>query len=129
MKDFSEILEILDRLMGPNGCPWDRKQTFESLRESVLEEAQEVVEAVDEGDDAHLCEELGDLLVNVVFYCKIAEKEGRFTTVDVLNGLRDKLIRRHPHVFGDAVIETEEELRAQWDRIKEEERARKTSIE
>jgi len=127
MKDFNEVLEILDRLMGPKGCPWDRKQTFESLRGSVVEEAQEVVEAVDEGDDAHLCEELGDLMFNVVFYCKIAEKEGRFTTVDMLNGLRDKLIRRHPHVFGDAVIKNEEELLAQWERIKEEERARKTS--
>lgn len=129
MKDFSEILEILDRLMGPQGCPWDRKQTFETLRESVVEEAQEVVEAVDEGDDAHLCEELGDLLFNVVFYCKIAEKNGKFTTVDMLNTLRDKLIRRHPHVFGDAVIENEEELLIQWNRIKEEERARKTSID
>ena len=129
MKNFSEILEILDRLMGPGGCPWDAKQTFESLRESVVEEAQEVVEAVDEGDDAHLCEELGDLLFNVVFYCKIAEKEGRFTTINVLDGLRDKLIRRHPHVFGDAVIENEEELRAQWDRINAEERAKKTALE
>ena len=127
MKDFSEILEILDTLMGPQGCPWDRKQTFDSLRESVVEEAQEVVEAVDEGDDAHLCEELGDLLFNVVFYCKIAEKEGKFTTANMLNTLKDKLIRRHPHVFGDAVINNEEELKAQWERIKQEERARKTS--
>jgi MazG family protein len=122
MKNFSEILEILDRLMGPQGCPWDAKQTFESLCESVMEEAAEVVEAVEEGDDPHLCEELGDLLFNVVFYCKIAEKEGRFTTVDVLDGLKEKLIRRHPHVFGDAVVETEEELLAQWNRIKEEEK-------
>ncbi len=129
MKDFNEVLEILDRLMGPQGCPWDRKQTFETLRESVVEEAHEVVEAVDEGDDQHLCEELGDLLFNVVFYCKIAEKDGKFTTVDMLNGLRDKLIRRHPHVFGDAVIENEAELLVQWNRIKEEERVRKTSID
>ncbi len=124
---ISDLLETLETLMGPDGCPWDQKQTFESLRSSVIEEAQEVVEAVNKKDDTNLQEELGDLLFNVLFFCKIAEKESRFTTQDVIKTLHDKLIRRHPHVFGDTKIETMEELKEQWERIKLEEKMPSTS--
>jgi MazG family protein len=117
------LLEILDRLRAPDGCPWDRDQTFESLREKLLEEAQEVVEAVESGDRKNLCEELGDLLVNVGFYCKMAEEEGSFSFDDVISQVIEKLIRRHPHVFGDAKATTPEEAKAQWQRMKLAEKA------
>ncbi|NGX53386.1 MAG: Nucleoside triphosphate pyrophosphohydrolase [Chlamydiae bacterium] len=115
---FFKILELSDQLMGSDGCPWDREQTLVSMRESVLEEACEVIEAIDEGDDGHLVEELGDLLYNVIFFCKMAEKERRFETKDPIETMHDKLVYRHPHVFGETQIESAEAVKEQWERLK-----------
>lgn len=125
MREFDELMEIIDRLLGPEGCPWDREQTLQSLRSSVLEEVCEVIEAIDLNDNAHIQEELGDLLFNAVFLCKIAEKEKRFLVVSILKELNEKLIRRHPHVFGEGKkIHTVDELYEQWNRIKKEEKGK-----
>lgn len=102
MREFDELIEIIDRLLGPDGCPWDKEQTLQSLRSSVLEEVCEVIEAIDLNDNAHIKEELGDLFFNTIFLCKIAEKEKRFTVTEILKELNEKLIRRHPHVFGES---------------------------
>lgn len=118
MDDFSKLLSIADTLMGPDGCPWDREQTFASLRSTLLEEACEVIEAIDEAVPHKLAEELGDLLFNFVFLCKIAEKEGLFKTEEVIDIICEKLIRRHPHVFGEAEVANSEEVLKQWEEIK-----------
>ena len=115
---FFKLLELSDQLMGPEGCPWDREQSLVSMRESVLEEACEVIEAIDEEDDGHLVEELGDLLYNVIFFCKMAEKESRFETKDPIETMHDKLVYRHPHVFGETQIESAEAVQEQWERLK-----------
>ena len=99
---MDKLREIVARLRAPDGCPWDREQTHASLRGSLIEEAYETVEAIDEADDAHLCEELGDLLLQVVLHSQLAAETGRFTLDDVADTLSAKLIRRHPHVFGEA---------------------------
>lgn len=124
MKEFDELLGILDRLIGPNGCPWDQKQTMETLRETLLEESCELIEAINNKDDIHIMEELGDLLLNVVFFCKIAEKESRFKTEEMIIDLNEKLIRRHPHIFGDAKINGIEDLWKQWHSIKSQEKGK-----
>lgn len=123
MKEFDELMEVAAALNGPNGCPWDHKQTFLSLQPYVIEEAHEVIEAVDSNENDKILEELGDLFYTVVFYAKIAEKEGRFTMVDILNCEREKLIRRHPHVFGEQKIEHAEEVVKRWEKIKKTEKA------
>lgn len=125
MKEFEDLMKIIDRLLGPGGCPWDREQTLQSLRSTVLEEVCEVIEAIDLNDNEHIKEELGDLFFNVVFLCKIAEKEQRFTIAEVLKELNEKLIRRHPHVFSEGKkINTVDELYEQWDQIKKEEKGK-----
>lgn len=124
MKEFDELLEVGNRLLGPKGCPWDHKQTFFSLQPYVLEEAHEVVEAVDGQNNEEIVEELGDLLYTVVFYAKIAEKEGRFSMKAILESITEKLIRRHPHVFGSIGEKTEEEIVKNWNRIKLEEKGK-----
>lgn len=125
MREFDELIEILDRLMGPEGCPWDRVQTLQSLRSTILEEVCEVIEAINFNDDAHIKEELGDLFLNIVFLSKIAEKDQRFPLKDILTDLNEKLIRRHPHIFTDGKkIDTVEELHEQWDLIKKEEKGK-----
>src|SRR5450631_1343815 len=101
---FENLVETMRRLRGPGGCPWDAEQTHESLTRYLLEEAYEVIEAIDEQSPEHLKEELGDLLLQPVFHAAIAEEKGTFTIEDVIQGLTDKLIRRHPHVFGDLLI-------------------------
>lgn len=123
MNEIQRLLEILDRLLGPNGCPWDREQTFESMRLSILDEAYEVVEAVDLKDPKKIAEELGDLLLNVFFYCKLGEKSGEFHTEEVAQQVNEKMIRRHPHIFGNESIETSDQLRKRWEEIKKEEKA------
>jgi len=122
MKEFDELLHILDTLLAPNGCPWDRAQTMETIRTTVLEEVHELIEAIDENDDAKIVEELGDLFLNAAFFCKLGEKNSRFSTPQVLGLLNEKLIRRHPHIFGDAKISNVHEVLAQWERIKKEEK-------
>lgn len=112
------------RLRAPNGCPWDRKQTHQSLRPYLLEEAYEVLEALDLGDDKRLASELGDLLLQVVFHSQLASEARRFDIGDVIDAIRNKLVRRHPHVFGDAIARTPAEVLRRWEELKAEERRR-----
>ena len=116
---FERLLEIMARLRGPDGCPWDREQTRESLRPFLLEEAYEVLEAIESSRPAALEEELGDLLFQVVFHAHIAAERGEFAIADVLRRLGDKMTTRHPHVFGDATVGTPGEALAQWEAIKQ----------
>ena len=119
---FDRIISIMQRLRAPGGCPWDAEQTHESLKRYLLEEAYEVLEAVDSGSDEHLKEELGDLLLQPVFHAAIAEERGSFTMDDVLDTLADKLIRRHPHVFGDLEITDSQAQIENWEKIKKQEK-------
>jgi len=125
MKSFDDLWEVATRLNGPEGCSWDRKQTFESLQPCVLEEAHEVVEAVDRGNDKEIVEELGDLLYTVLFYAKLGEREGKFTLEEILETVREKLIRRHPHVFEELKDQTEQEALLNWEKIKREKEGKK----
>ena len=120
---FEELREIIADLRSEDGCPWDRAQTFDSLKKCLEDETQEVFEAVDSGDRENLCEELGDVLLQVVINSRIAEEEGSFTLDDVVNGICRKMIRRHPHVFGEAKASTPEEALGLWKEIKRRERA------
>jgi MazG family protein len=122
---FADLVALVARLRGPEGCPWDREQSHESIKGLVVEEAYEVVEAIDEGDDAELSTELGDLLLQVVFHSDIAAAESRFTVKDVIAALQDKLVRRHPHVFGGEKAGTPGEVLKNWEALKEAERAAK----
>ena len=119
---FHQIMTIMRRLRAPGGCPWDAEQTHESLKRYLLEESYEVLEAIDNGSDELLKEELGDLLLQPVFHAAIAEERGAFTMDDVLSTLADKLIRRHPHVFGDQEIKDSEAQIANWEKIKKAEK-------
>jgi tetrapyrrole methylase family protein/MazG family protein len=111
------------------GCPWDRKQTHETLREAAIEEAYEVVDAIDEGDGEHLAEELGDLLLQVALHAQIAEEAGEFSIEDVYDHVNRKLVRRHPHVFGDANAKTPEDVITTWQGVKAQERKSRGEIE
>ncbi len=122
MQQFDALLAVAEKLLGPKGCPWDQKQTFASLQPYVLEEAHEVIEAVDLNDEAKMKEELGDLLYTIVFYAKLGEKEGKFTMAQIVEGIQEKLIRRHPHVFGELKVGSVEEVVQNWERIKKEEK-------
>ena len=113
-----ELREVVARLRAPDGCPWDREQTHASLRSGLIEESHEAVEAIDRKDDAHLCEELGDLLLQVVMHSQIASEENRFDFDKVASGIAEKLIRRHPHVFGENKLGDAEAVLKQWDEIK-----------
>jgi MazG family protein len=115
---FSRLVDLMRQLLGPEGCPWDREQTPESLRPYVLEEACEVIDAVDSGDAAALCEELGDLLLQVVFQAELAREQARFGPDDVVRAICEKLVRRHPHVFGDVSVSGSDEVVRNWERIK-----------
>jgi tetrapyrrole methylase family protein/MazG family protein len=120
---FADVVAIMARLRAPGGCPWDRQQTPGSLRPYLIEEAYETLEAIDDGSPDRLREELGDVLLQVVFHAQMAAERGEFTIDDVVAGLADKLIRRHPHVFGDARLTEPDAVLARWEEIKEEERA------
>jgi MazG family protein len=122
---LAELCEIMRRLLAPGGCPWDREQTLESLRPYLIEEAFEVIEAMETGTPADHCEELGDLLMNVVFQAALREREDQFTIDDVVRAISEKLIRRHPHVFGESRADSAEEVLVQWEEIKRQERAGK----
>jgi len=119
---FAEMMDIIAKLRGPKGCLWDRKQTLESLAPNILEEAEEVSEAVKFNDLSNLCEELGDLLMVIFMQIEIAREKGLFTYSDVLAGAVKKFIRRHPHVFGDVKVNTPEEALAVWKKMKKEEK-------
>lgn len=112
------LVDIMARLRGPNGCPWDKQQTHDSLKRYLLEETYEVLEALEEGDMHKLCEELGDLLLQIVFQARLAEEEGYFNLADVVTGIVQKMIRRHPHVFGTSQLKTPEQVLERWDKIK-----------
>ena len=121
-EQFDALVRIMERLRADNGCPWDREQTRETLKPFLIEEAYEVVEAIDEGDPKHLMEELGDLLFQVVFHAQVAAERREFTIGQVLAETADKMVRRHPHVFGDGTASTTREVLEQWEELKREER-------
>lgn len=122
----AELLEIMRTLRAPGGCPWDIEQTHKSIRKDLLEEAYEVADAIDKADDTALCEELGDLLLQVVFHAAIAEEDGRFDYSDVVDGICKKLVLRHPHVFGEAKAEDASEVLDLWDDVKRQEKHQDT---
>lgn len=124
---FQDLLDIMEQLR--EGCPWDREQTYESLKRYAIEEAYEVVEAVDQPDRMMLADELGDLLLQVVFYAQIGKEKGEFTIDDILRCVCEKMIRRHPHVFGDTAAETSEEVLKNWAAIKKKEKGQKTQTQ
>jgi len=119
---FWRVVEIMQTLRGEKGCPWDKKQTHRSLKPYLIEETYEVLEAIDESDPNKLKEELGDLLLQVIFHAQIAKEEKRFEISDVLKTLAEKLIRRHPHVFGDEKAATAQDVIKKWEAIKEKEK-------
>jgi tetrapyrrole methylase family protein / MazG family protein len=121
-KSASTLHRITGMLRAPEGCPWDRKQSHASLRDAVIEEAHEVVDAIDEGDPEHLAEELGDLLLQVALHAQIAEEAGAFTIEDVYDHVNRKLVRRHPHVFGEVNADTPDQVIQTWQSVKAEER-------
>lgn len=125
---FDELVRIMVRLRQKGGCPWDREQTHESLKPYLIEEAYEVMEAMDQEDDEAFVEELGDLLLQVIFHARIAEERGRFDIGDVLVAHVEKLKRRHPHVFGEVSVQGTDEVWANWERIKGEENQKRTSV-
>lgn len=122
---FERLVAIMARLRAPGGCPWDREQTFDSIKPFLLEETYEVLDAVDERNWSGLEEELGDLVLQAVFFARMAQDEGRFHIGDSLDAISDKLIRRHPHVFGDGSASTPDEVKKKWDEIKAEEKRKR----
>ncbi len=124
-RPIEELLEIMATLRGPEGCPWDKEQTHESLKPYVVEEAYELVEAVDGGENGEIREELGDLLLQIIFHSQIAAETGSFDFDDVIRGINEKLLRRHPHVFGDEKAVDEVEALKNWERIKVETEGKK----
>lgn len=128
MKEFDQLVEVMTRLRAPDGCPWDREQTHESIRKYVIEEAYEVAEAIDDQNPVELCTELGDLLLQVVFHARMAEEAGTFAIGDVCRAVVGKLERRHPHVFGDVAVEDSSEVSKNWEEIKAAERGPGSSV-
>jgi len=118
VNDLYELVEVMKRLRGENGCPWDIEQSHQSLKPYLLEETYEVLEAIDAGDDEKLKEELGDLLLQIVFHAQIASEQKRFTIDDVARSIVSKLRRRHPHVFGEVQVRDSDEVLENWERIK-----------
>lgn len=128
MNNFQKLLDIMSALRSENGCPWDKEQTRESLKPFLIEETYEVLEALDEDDPEKIKEELGDLLFQIVFHCQLAKENGEFDMDDVIKKISDKMIARHPHVFGEAKFETSEEVLKQWEERKKEEGKLRESI-
>ena len=128
LSQFSALVDIIARLRAPDGCPWDRKQTHASLRENLLAECYEVLEALDEGDTRKLSDELGDLLMQIVLHAQIASEAGEFGLGEVIEGINTKLIHRHPHIFGTKKVRDAEEVELNWEELKGEERDPDASI-
>jgi nucleoside triphosphate diphosphatase len=126
---FRELCEVVARLRAPDGCPWDRQQTLESIKPYTLEETYELLEAIDAGDDDAIVEELGDVLLQVVLDAQIADDERRFDLLPVVAGLTRKLVERHPHVFGDAKATTADDVRQHWEQIKRQEKRRDSLLD
>jgi len=128
-KLFGELVEIMAVLRGPQGCPWDKEQTHRSLKHYLIEEAYEAVEAIDREDFAHLQEELGDILLQIVFHAQLASEEKKFGISEILTELISKLKRRHPHIFGGTEATSAEEVRIRWEEIKKEEKGRDGALQ
>ncbi|HAT4110677.1 nucleoside triphosphate pyrophosphohydrolase [Clostridium perfringens] len=128
-KDFQDLLDIIETLRNQGGCPWDREQTHESLKSALLEECYEVIDAIENEDEDALIEELGDVLLQVVFHASIGKEDGYFDIMDVIGGISNKMINRHPHVFGNEEVNTSEQVLVNWDEIKKEEKGIKTLTE
>ena len=126
-ENLEKLIEVVKKLRSPEGCQWDRAQTHKSLRPNMLEEAYEAVDAMDSGDMKHLKEELGDVLLQVVLHAQIAADENEFTIEDVAGGLTDKLIHRHPHVFGNVKVNSTQDIIDNWDKLKQEEKKHRKS--
>jgi MazG family protein len=122
---FERLVAIMARLRAPGGCPWDREQNFDTIKPYLLEETYEVLDAIDQRDWPHLAEELGDLLLQAVFFAQMASEEGKFRIDDSVDAITEKLIRRHPHVFGDGSAKTADDVKRRWDEIKAEEKKTK----
>jgi tetrapyrrole methylase family protein/MazG family protein len=127
--DYNDLLNIMTRLRAPNGCPWDREQDHKSLKRYLIEEAYEVLEAIDEENPSKLCDELGDLLLQVVFHAQIAKENGQFDVSDVVHGVSAKMVNRHRHVFGDEEAETSDDVMDIWEKVKKEEKGLKTQTQ
>lgn len=125
----ADLVEILKILRSPEGCMWDREQTHQSIRKDFIEETYEVIEAIDRADSELLCEELGDVLLQIVFHAQLETEAGRFTYDDVADGICKKMIERHPHVFGETAVSSTEEVLANWEKIKSQTKNRKTAAE
>jgi tetrapyrrole methylase family protein/MazG family protein len=124
-KTFEDLVALMTRLRGPGGCPWDREQSMEDLKPFIIEEAYEVTHAIDTGDREELREEVGDMLLQAVFVSEIAREEGAFTIADAVTAIHDKLVRRHPHVFGDVEAKDANAVLSNWEKLKASERAAK----
>lgn len=124
---FSLLLKTIRSLLGPEGCPWDQKQSTLSLKKYFVEEFAEIIAAIDNNDPENLCEELGDMLFLLILMAEINKKNGNFTLNDIIRNINEKMIRRHPHVFGDGEKGTLEELEKQWRAIKSQEKEKKTN--
>jgi tetrapyrrole methylase family protein/MazG family protein len=125
MSNFDRLVEIMSRLRGPDGCPWDRDQTHESLKPYLIEEAYELLEAIDTKNDQDIRDELGDVLLQVVFHAQLAREKSRFTIEDVAEAISEKLIRRHPHIFGDTEVDDADHVVRNWEAIKSQEKKEK----
>ena len=126
-QELENLIEVIAKLRAPDGCPWDREQTHKTLKPNMLEEAYEAVDAMESGDMKHLKEELGDVLLQVVLHAQIASEEGAFNIEDVARGIKEKLIHRHPHVFGDIKVSSTTEVLDNWDKLKQEEKQHRKS--
>jgi tetrapyrrole methylase family protein/MazG family protein len=122
LSSFDTLVEIIARLRAPDGCPWDKEQTHKTLRENLLSETYEVMEALDKGEAAELCEELGDLLLQIVLHAQIAKDDKEFEIGDVIKSINTKLIRRHPHIFGDVKVNNSKDVMHNWEAIKKQEK-------
>ena len=125
---FDDLCAIVDTLLSENGCPWDKEQTHQSLTKYMTEECNEAIDAIANNDMENLCEELGDVLFQVVFHSKLAENNGLFTLSDVIDGVARKMINRHTHVFGDAIARTSDDVIASWNKIKKAEKLEKENF-
>jgi len=124
-KSFEELVKVTKKLRGKDGCSWDKEQTFETIKEKLLEETNEAVEAIDKKDYENLKEELGDLMYNIILISEIAEEQSLFNMKDSLESIREKLIKRHPHVFGNKKLETREEVVKYWKQMKKQDKENK----
>lgn len=126
-ENLEALIAVIAKLRAPDGCQWDREQTHQTLKPNMLEEAYEAVDAIDDNDMKHLKEELGDVLLQVVLHAQIAQEEGAFTIEDVAKGIKDKLIHRHPHVFGNTKVTSTKDILDNWDKLKQEEKKHRKS--